>query len=132
MSTIPGNGKQVEVSGKPCLMPGREESRSGRQDMPGFNINSWSELAQLESKGYRISLCNNEPVKKKVISGFHALRQGRALVAGFKPAIEGFLQISGGLASLCATDTPLNLRSVEGEFNRLRFLIHMFCSCVKE
>ncbi|GFO15154.1 hypothetical protein PoB_004165900 [Plakobranchus ocellatus] len=36
-----------------------------------------------------------EPVHNKVISGFQALRQARAPVAGLEPATEGSLQISG-------------------------------------
>ncbi|GFO21882.1 hypothetical protein PoB_004838700, partial [Plakobranchus ocellatus] len=35
------------------------------------------------------------PVHNKVISGFQALRQARAPVAGLEPATEGSLQISG-------------------------------------
>ncbi|GFO18136.1 hypothetical protein PoB_004464100 [Plakobranchus ocellatus] len=35
------------------------------------------------------------PQNKNMISGFHALRQARAPVAGLEPATEGSLQISG-------------------------------------
>ncbi|GFO01639.1 hypothetical protein PoB_002814400 [Plakobranchus ocellatus] len=40
----------------------------------------------------------------KVISSFQAFRQVRAPVAGFKPATEESMQISGRTPSLCATD----------------------------
>ncbi|GFO20405.1 hypothetical protein PoB_004691000 [Plakobranchus ocellatus] len=35
------------------------------------------------------------PIHNKVISGFQALRQARAPVAGLEPVTEGSLQISG-------------------------------------
>ncbi|GFO34515.1 hypothetical protein PoB_006102000 [Plakobranchus ocellatus] len=40
-------------------------------------------------------LLKAQPVHNKVISGFQALRQARAPVAGLEPATEGSLQISG-------------------------------------
>ncbi|GFN85579.1 hypothetical protein PoB_001208500 [Plakobranchus ocellatus] len=46
------------------------------------------------------------PVHNKVISGFQALRQARAPVAGLEPATEGPCRSQGGLTSHCATDAP--------------------------
>ncbi|GFO19106.1 hypothetical protein PoB_004561100 [Plakobranchus ocellatus] len=48
----------------------------------------------------RHSAAETSPVHNKVISGFQALRQARALVVGLEPATEGFLQISGPLKAV--------------------------------
>ncbi|GFN86623.1 hypothetical protein PoB_001312900 [Plakobranchus ocellatus] len=46
-----------------------------------------------------------ESVHNKMISGFKALRQAGAPMAGLEPATEGSPQISGGLTSHCTTDS---------------------------
>ncbi|GFO47971.1 hypothetical protein PoB_007447600 [Plakobranchus ocellatus] len=53
---------------------------------------------------------NVTSVHNKMNSGFQALRQSRAPVAGLEPATEGSLQISGRLVGHCATDAPLGSR----------------------
>ncbi|GFN78818.1 hypothetical protein PoB_000532400 [Plakobranchus ocellatus] len=45
-------------------------------------------------------------VHNKVISGFRALRQARAPVAGLEPRQKGPCISQGGLTSDCATDAP--------------------------
>ncbi|GFO25922.1 hypothetical protein PoB_005242700 [Plakobranchus ocellatus] len=47
-------------------------------------------------------------VHNKVISGFQALRQPRAPVAGLEPAKNDPCRYQGGLASHCATDAGEN------------------------
>ncbi|GFN95782.1 hypothetical protein PoB_002228800 [Plakobranchus ocellatus] len=47
-----------------------------------------------------------QPVHNKVISGFQALRQARAPMAGLEPAIEGSLQSSDSLATVPPTPHP--------------------------
>ncbi|GFO45379.1 hypothetical protein PoB_007188400 [Plakobranchus ocellatus] len=50
-----------------------------------------------------------KPVHNKVISGFQALRQARAPVAGLEPATEGSLQISGRTRKPLCYRRPLQL-----------------------
>ncbi|GFO04932.1 hypothetical protein PoB_003143700 [Plakobranchus ocellatus] len=47
-----------------------------------------------------------QPVHNKVIPGFQALRQARALVAGWNPRQKGSCTSQSGLANHCATDAP--------------------------
>ncbi|GFO00009.1 hypothetical protein PoB_002651400 [Plakobranchus ocellatus] len=49
------------------------------------------------------------PLHDKVISGFQALRQAKAPIAGLEPEAEG-CRYQGGLASPCATDAPMKAR----------------------
>ncbi|GFN83645.1 hypothetical protein PoB_001015100 [Plakobranchus ocellatus] len=74
-------------------------------------------------------------VHNKVISGFQALRQAKAPVAGFEPATEGLLQISGQIRyPLChqhpsSTSTPCT--NVPGEsFQAKRAYLHFETSPV--
>ncbi|GFO35371.1 hypothetical protein PoB_006187600 [Plakobranchus ocellatus] len=51
-----------------------------------------------------------EPVQNKIISGFQALRQATAPVAGLEPATEGSLQISGRVRYPSCNQTPLSVK----------------------
>ncbi|GFO16381.1 hypothetical protein PoB_004288600 [Plakobranchus ocellatus] len=72
----------------------------GKGDAPWI----WRARCEISTREY----LNDITVHNKVISGFQALRQARAPVAGLEPATEGSLQISG------RTRKPLCYRRIEG------------------
>ncbi|GFN82222.1 hypothetical protein PoB_000872800 [Plakobranchus ocellatus] len=78
----------------------------GLIESPGVVDSQMSQQKKASRRTDRTSKNEENPVHNKVISGFEALRQAGAPVAGLEHATEGSLQISGGLTSHCATDAP--------------------------
>ncbi|GFN88964.1 hypothetical protein PoB_001547000 [Plakobranchus ocellatus] len=88
MPRLPGNLGSV-TAGAHALVA-MEIHCSGSPVTSRTRMGCFSALGVTGGMGYCV-----EPVHNKLISGFKALRQAGAPVAGLEPAIEGSQQISG-------------------------------------